>query len=343
MNHTRRSRAGCGAASRIIDPIGLPTTRIPRCSPGSSARYPVQQMNASRPLKHSLAVLSLLIAGAAHAAHEDTAPLPAPAQPRADGSGLVIPDGLAERGTLYHLLHSRAVQATFRSTTPLETFAGETDAILGYALLAHAPDIAAAFATPEESVEAEPPAAERRGVLLAAEFVVPVDSIRTGIDMRDRHLQSSEWLDASNHPHIRYRLAFFADPNDITPDTAPDGAHTIRGELVGDMTIRGITRPIRITAATIALLPQSDTTARVAPGDLMALRCRYTLTLEDFGIRHAIIGRQVARTIEVDQVLYFSTEPPAAPDQSPSPESDDPSAETSDSGAEPDPESIEDR
>lgn len=219
-----------------------------------------------------------------------------------DGLGLDIPDAAAQRGTVYHLLPGRAVQATFQSDTAIESFQGETDAIVGFAVLS----------TPEQidaAMEAEAP--PERGVLLAAEFALPVESIRTGIDMRDRHLLTEQWLDHATHSHIRFRLAYLADPVDATPDAAPDGARTIRGELVGDMTIRGITRPLRIPQATIAMLPESESTRRVAPGDLMALRCRYSITLADFGIDNAIVGRQVARSVEIDQVLYFSTVPPA--------------------------------
>lgn len=246
-----------------------------------------------------------------------------------DGLGLEIPETVASRGTVYYLLPGRSVQATFRSETPIESFQGETDSILGFAVLAPHEQIV-------ETLGAE--AHAERGVLLGAEFALPVDTIRTGIDMRDRHLLTEQWLDATNHPHIRFRLAYLAEPTDVTPENAPEGARTIRGELVGDMTIRGITRPLRVPGATIALLPESESTQRVAPGDLMALRCRYSLTLADFDIDNAIVGRQVAKSIEIDQVLYFSTVAPEVPeaqpeeeegDQSESSDTDEPSASSS--------------
>jgi polyisoprenoid-binding protein YceI len=223
------------------------------------------------------------------------------------GMGLEVPDAAAQRGTVYHLLPGRAVQATFTSTTPIETFQGETDGIIGFAVLAPPMEL-------EVTLSMEAPA--ERGGLLSAEFALPVEQIRTGIDMRDRHLLNQQWLAAADHPHIRFRLAYMAGATDATPDNAPEGSRTFRGELVGDMTIRGITRPIRLENVSIALLPESEATRRVAPGDLMALRCRYTLSLPDFGIDNPIVGRQVARSIEVDQVLYFSTVPPQPEEES---------------------------
>lgn len=219
------------------------------------------------------------------------------------GLSLELSEALAQRGTVYYLLPDRATQATFTSETPIETFQGETQGIIGFAVIAPAEDLAT-------TLNAETPA--QRGALLGAEFALPVDSIRTGIDMRDRHLLSEQWLDAANHPHIRFRLAFLAEPADATPDNAPAGSRTFRGELVGDMTIRGVTRPLRVANASIALLPESDSTRRVAPGNLMALRCRYSITLADFGIDNPIVGRQVSPSIAIDQVLYFSTVAPQA-------------------------------
>ncbi|MFG0291789.1 MAG: YceI family protein [Phycisphaerales bacterium JB050] len=239
--------------------------------------------------------------------------------PIADGGlGLEVSEALSQRGTVYHLLPGRATQATFTSETPIETFQGETDSIIGFAVIAPDEDLIA-------TLSAEAPS--ERGCMLGAEFALPVESIRTGIDMRDRHLLSTQWLDAANHPHIRFRLAYLAHPIDATPENAPEGARTFKGELVGDMTIRGVTRPLRVPNTSIALLPESESTRRVAPGDLMALRCRYSLTLADFGIENPIIGRQVARTIQVDQVLYFSTiapQPASSSTDSPS-ESSSPS------------------
>lgn len=293
-------------------------------------------MNARTRTFHSLSAAALLAGflGMVSIGIAQDAPQPSPsgmtfAPVASDGLGLEIPDAAMQKGTVYHLLPGRAVQATFQSDTPIESFQGETDAIVGFAIVASPEQIA-------ETLQNDTPA--ERGVLLGAEFALPVDTIRTGIDMRDRHLLTEQWLDEANHPHIRFRLAYLANPMDVTPERAPEGSRTVRGELVGDMTIRGITRPLRIPEATIALLPESESTSRVAAGDLMALRCRYTITLGDFGIDNAIVGRQVARSVEIDQVLYFSTvrpeAPPEDPDQSESSSNGSEDEESSDSPSE---------
>lgn len=268
-------------------------------------------MNARSLALHSIGTILVLALVATGLAGSDTAQ---PAQPEAMAFApvaeneleLVVPEMVAERGITYYALPGRAVQATFASTTPIETFTGETDGIIGFAIVERPAQLAQTLDAETEGNRPE------RGALVGAEFAVPVASIRTGIEMRDRHLQTAQWLDASSYPYIRFRLAFFADPVDATPDGSPDGARTFTGEIVGDMTIKGITRPLRIDNARVALLPESEASRRVSPGDLMALRCRYTLALADFGIDNAIVGRQVAREIEVDQVIYLSTVSPSA-------------------------------
>lgn len=288
-------------------------------------------MNARARSLHSIGILLALAAGTVglagqnSQAQDEAEPIAVFAPIAENALELVVPENAAGRGVIYHALPGRAVQATFTSTTPIETFKGETDGVIGFAIVERPEELARTLSGEGESGSVE------RGAMLAAEFAVPVDSIRTGIEMRDRHLQTEQWLDEARHPYIRFRLAFFAAPVDATPDGSPQGARTFSGALVGDMTIKGVTRPLRVENARVALLPESEATRRVSPGDLMALRCRYTLALADFGIQNAIVGRQVAREIEVDQVIYLSTVGPGEQhaDQSES-ESD---AESNESGA----------
>src|ERR1051325_11246818 len=59
-----------------------------------------------------------------------------------------------------------------------------------------------------------------------------VATINTGAAQRDAHLRSPDFFDAANHPTIRF-VATRAEPID-----AP------RGRLHGDLTIRGVTKPV---------------------------------------------------------------------------------------------------
>jgi polyisoprenoid-binding protein YceI len=69
-----------------------------------------------------------------------------------------------------------------------------------------------------------------------AEGTVSVDSVNTREAGRDEHLKSPDFFDAANHPQLTFRST------GITP--AGKGAITIDGEL----TIRGVTKPISLEA-----------------------------------------------------------------------------------------------
>jgi polyisoprenoid-binding protein YceI len=64
---------------------------------------------------------------------------------------------------------------------------------------------------------------------------VTVDSVDTGEENRDGHLKSPEFFDGAQYPQITFR----------STGTEPAGNGQIR--LEGDITIKGITKPIELT------------------------------------------------------------------------------------------------
>jgi polyisoprenoid-binding protein YceI len=65
-----------------------------------------------------------------------------------------------------------------------------------------------------------------------AELEIDAASIDTGVEDRDKHLRSADFLDVEHHPKIAYRSS----------KVERTGENTLRVE--GDMTILGITRPV---------------------------------------------------------------------------------------------------
>ncbi|MCH9814282.1 MAG: YceI family protein [Epsilonproteobacteria bacterium] len=62
---------------------------------------------------------------------------------------------------------------------------------------------------------------------------IDVDSIDTGIKKRDKHLRSADFFDVANHPIMTFVM------NSYSGDT--DG-----GKMVGDLTIRGVTKAVTL-------------------------------------------------------------------------------------------------
>ncbi len=89
-----------------------------------------------------------------------------------------IPSAIADAGVAYHTLTGREAQVTFTSRTPLENIVGKSNVVVGYIVKG-----------PEGS-----PAS-----LVGARWLLPVESLATGIPLRDEHL-AHEWLDANTYP-----------------------------------------------------------------------------------------------------------------------------------------------
>lgn len=70
----------------------------------------------------------------------------------------------------------------------------------------------------------------------SVEVTVETASVNTNADDRDAHLRSGDFFDADNHPHISFR--------------STEIRHVGGTEFAvrGDLTIRGVTRPLELTA-----------------------------------------------------------------------------------------------
>lgn len=203
------------------------------------------------------------------------------------GKTLVVPSELADTGTVYYALTGRDRQVYFESDAPLEKIKGQSNRVIGFAV-----------AGPESSPAALP----------GGEWHLPVESMKTGIALRDEHLASSAWFDAEAYPDIVFQLT---EVEDIEPGKSGPGYTSYKATLVGDITLHGVTRPIRIEGATITFLAASDKTARIAKGDLLAIRTKYSVTLSDHEVSHPQIGKKVADEVAITTTLYLSTVPPS--------------------------------
>ena len=167
-------------------------------------------------------------------------------------------------------------QATFFSTTPFEDFTGLTDDIKGTATF-NVSDIST----------------------LKGSFVVTVASMKTGISLRDKDMKSEEWLDAEEYPEITFTIKKVS-----AIKTTED--NKLQAEVTGDFTVHGVTKDI-VTDATITYLDENEKTRAVAPGDLLGVEAKFTITLSDYDVDNIVLGRKVSDKIDVTVNLVGSS------------------------------------
>jgi polyisoprenoid-binding protein YceI len=125
--------------------------------------------------------------------------------------------------------------------------------------------------------------------------VIEAGTVDTGDEARDRHLRGPDFLDVARHPHIVYvSRAIRALPDDDR-----------RYEVVGDLTIRDVTRtvPLTVEFAGVALDPWGNVRAGFlakAEIDREDFDVRWNQVLETGGF---LVGRRVEVEIEAELVL----------------------------------------
>lgn len=160
-------------------------------------------------------------------------------------------------------------QATFYSAAPLEDITGTANDISGTVSF----DVSNFAQT------------------LKGKIIVKVESINTGIDLRNQHLRSKNWLNSKKYPDIIYEIKSVKDVKQLTDNK-------LGFKVIGNFTLHGITKEISADVEATYLLENEETRKR-APGDLLGVRAKFTVNLSDFNIDNQVIGSKVAENIEV--------------------------------------------
>jgi polyisoprenoid-binding protein YceI len=130
-----------------------------------------------------------------------------------------------------------------------------------------------------------------------AEAVIQVASINTRVSQRDEHLRSGDFFDAANHPTIAFKSK---------------RVRNIKGnrfQLVGDLTMRGVTREVVLDVEASPIVKGMNKELRI--GALATT----TLNRQDFGVKYNRIleagGVAVSNEVRVELDLAL-TQPQSA-------------------------------
>lgn len=170
---------------------------------------------------------------------------------------------------------------TFKSEAPLEDIVGTSNKITGYIVF-----------NPDNPGEGG-----------FAELSVPVSSLKTGIPLRDEHMQSAGWLDAGSYPEITLKLNKVLDAR-VLKET--DSSRTFNVTVSGELNLHGVSKPVEMEAR-LSYLAESEKTKTRLPGNLLAVRTGFDVKLADHNITGPegmeVIGAKVGEVISIEVSL----------------------------------------
>jgi polyisoprenoid-binding protein YceI len=144
---------------------------------------------------------------------------------------------------------------------------------------------------------------------IKGKFSVKVEDLRTGIELRDHHLVSPDWLDAARYPLITVTI----ERAEAVKKTA---ANAVTMTMVGNCNLHGATHDVRIPSA-LTFLDETPKTMERVKGDLIRLRAEFQIKLADYQVRGPTgsdtVGLKVAEVMPIKASVFGSTEKPHPP------------------------------
>lgn len=126
---------------------------------------------------------------------------------------------------------------------------------------------------------------------------IGVRTLRTGIELRDQHLQNETWLDADKHPWITL---------DLTEATEDEDGRT--WSYKGKLTIKGVTRDVTGKAR---VRPIPTTIKGLGPGEWVRVRATFDVDITKHGIEiPKQVGAKVSEVWAVGVDIYGTTAAP---------------------------------
>jgi polyisoprenoid-binding protein YceI len=190
------------------------------------------------------------------------------------------------KGAVFHVQDPMGRNTvTFKSEAPLEDIIGTTNQVTG-------------------KIVFDPKHPENGG---HAELFVSTAAFNTGIPLRDEHLRGADWLNSAKYSQITLKISKVKDIKEVKSSST---SATYELYVLGELTLRGKTQAISFPAR-VTYLKESEMTSQKMPGDLLAARASFEVSLADFGITGPkgmdLVGSKVGETIQIDVSLMGST------------------------------------
>lgn len=124
---------------------------------------------------------------------------------------------------------------------------------------------------------------------------VPITNIKTGIDLRDEHVRSEDWLNASKYPFAEFKLKGIQN----TTSGKLEPGQKVKATLLGDFTVHGITKEIKVPTE-LTYFEQNEQTKAKMPGNLLVVNAEFSIKLSDYGVEipSMVVGK-VNEAVEI--------------------------------------------
>jgi polyisoprenoid-binding protein YceI len=135
------------------------------------------------------------------------------------------------------------------------------------------------------------------GRLESVQMAIDTASVDTNVQQRDDHLRSPDFFDAANHPEMTFQSTKVTQAgSDVT--------------IVGDLTIRGVTKPVTLTGEYIAPSkdPWGNSRAALAVGAKINRKdwgLGWNMALEAGGV---VVSDEVKLRVEVEAVAQAAAD-----------------------------------
>lgn len=163
-------------------------------------------------------------------------------------------------------------QVSWESVSSLETMVGRTHKITG-------------------AVQFDPKAKTGK-----ASIIVDAASMKTGIDLRDEHMRSEQWLDTKKFPEIKFET------------TKVEHKSGDKYKVTGNFTMHGVTKVVT-TEATVKYFAESATTKSARfEGNVVQIKSNFKIKMSDYGIKVPdTLGAKVSNSLSIVLDVFAST------------------------------------
>jgi polyisoprenoid-binding protein YceI len=133
---------------------------------------------------------------------------------------------------------------------------------------------------------------------LEGSISISAASLKTGIELRDGHLQSADWLDAESYPEIIFVIKNVSDVKSIEDNK-------LEAKITGDFSAHGVTKEV-VADVTMTYLDESEKTKMKMPGDLLGVEAKFSIVLSDYEVDNMVLGAKVSDNIDITVTMVGS-------------------------------------